>query len=485
MRRDREQGRLRPVRPAGPSTGGRGVSGAGGRVAALASVLAVALTPLQPAPATAELEGPPDPVIERPGEDWPELAGGDVGAYLLLEAETGQTLAASGEDVRRPVASTVKILTALTVIERVDPADEVTVGSEVAAVPGAGVGLAPGDTWTVEQLLDALLSRSGNDAAEALAVHVGGDLPGFLALMDEEAASLGIADTDLVSASGLDDANELSARELAILGYAAITHDELRPFLGREQVTLPGIGPVPTRNELLLRYEDATGVKTGYTAAAGYGLVGSARRDDRELIAVVLDAGDEPARFEVVEQLLDLGFAAYEPRELAATLRYAVAGGSRTVTVDPTLVTVPADRTAELDLPVEPRPPESPPQVDIRVSSAGEGEAAHGAGTPGAPSGDAVDEATAADEGADDDTADTTGDEGSNHAPDGDVADGDDPAESGPSPDPLAGEVLGELQAQLSTREPAPAGPDAQIGRAVIDGVYAGLRAAAAADHLR
>jgi serine-type D-Ala-D-Ala carboxypeptidase (penicillin-binding protein 5/6) len=266
------------------------------------------------------------------------------------------------------VASTIKVLTALTVLERTELDDEVTVGQEVADVPGSGVGLEPGDTWTVAELVDALIARSGNEAAEALAVHVAGSREAFLELMEQDAAALGVTGLELVSVSGLDDGNLLSAADLARISAAALDHPELGPFLGREVVTLPGEGELPTRNELLGRYPEATGVKTGFTSAAGYSLVGSAERGQRELVAVVLGAGEDPARFELAARLLDLGFDAYEPRLLEAELRFTVAGGAVALAVEAHEVVIPTGESASLSLPVTPRPPEGDVTVPILVA---------------------------------------------------------------------------------------------------------------------
>jgi D-alanyl-D-alanine carboxypeptidase len=334
----------------------------------LALVATAALVAGAPGPALAELAPPPAPVIDGTPASWPDPPGfDDVAAYLLIDATSGQVLAARAADERRPVASTVKVLTALSVVTRTQLSDEVTVGDEVDGVPGSGVEIAPGDTWDIEDMLEALIARSGNEVAEALAVHVAGDADAFVKLMEQDAAQLGVVGLDLVSASGLDDDNRLSAQDLATISRVALADPELGPILGRLDVDLPGIGVVRSRNDLLARYPGATGVKTGFTLAAGNSLVGSAGRGDRELIAVVLGAGDDPERFELTADLLDLGFDGFRDTELAAQLRLAVAGGSVTVAVPPTRVTVPSDASAELDLAVPIRVPDGDLTVELRV----------------------------------------------------------------------------------------------------------------------
>lgn len=373
------------------------------------------VVPLAPPPAPPShvqlLEPDPDPGAAWPEPDLPELA-----AWILVEGATGQVLAAEAADLRRPVASTVKVLTALAVIGAVDLDEEVTVGGEVLDVPGASVDLEPGERWTVAELLDGLLSRSGNDAAEALVAHVDGALEPFLERMETTARDLGVDGLELVSASGLDDDNRLSAADLATLGRAGLADPRLRPFLGARTVVLPGRGELETRNLLLDAYPGATGVKTGFTEAAGNSLVASAVRDDRELVAVVLGAGDDPERFEAAATLLDLGFEAFDPTEVTTTLQLAVAGGEVTLEVPPVTLTVPVDELAVFDLAVPDRVPDAAPAATLRV-----------AGT--------------------------------------DVAAVDTEVDTSSAP----GEVHG----------------DAALGRALVDGVYATMRAAAAAEHLR
>lgn len=371
---------------------------------------------VEPAAATSRYDPPSEPVLGPAPAGWPAPPSAPATAYVLVDAHTGQVLAAHDADRPRAVASTVKVLTALSVAARTDLDDPVTVGDEVVGVEGSGVGLVSGDTWRVEQLLDAVISRSGNEAAEALAVHVGGSTEGFVAMMLADAAALGLGKPPLVSPSGLDDANQLSAMDLATLARVALADPELRPFFGRREVVLPSVGRVETRNQLLLRYPDATGVKTGFTLAAGNSVIGSARRDGRELIAVVLDAGDDPARFEAAAELLDLGFDRYRPAVLDAHLAFAVAGGQRVLRVPETRVVTPTGLRAGLRMPVTARPPEDDVRVDVEV----------------------------------------------------------------------AGDTLATVVATLGTDgRPAPVTPDAEIGRAIVDGIYVALRAANARDVLR
>lgn len=252
--------------------------------------------------------------------------GIDATNFVLLDATTGQVLLARAPDERRPVASAIKVLTALTVVERLSARDDVTVGEEVEDVGGSEVGLVPGATWSVEDLLEALLVRSGNEAAEALAIAVSGDREAFVALMREDAAALGVEDATITDPSGLADGNLLSAMELATLGRAALAHPVLAPIVARSVVVLPGLGEVPNRNLLVGTYPGATGIKTGFTTAAGNVIVASARRGERDLVAVILGSGPDPARFRDAERLLDVGFEAFE--DIGPLPDYLLASGA-------------------------------------------------------------------------------------------------------------------------------------------------------------
>ncbi|TVR36080.1 MAG: D-alanyl-D-alanine carboxypeptidase [Nitriliruptor sp.] len=347
------------MRRSSPRVLRRGLIAPGATVVVLLTAMVSALLVAPTAPAVAQSSAPsiPEPVLtDAPGPTWPGPDPIDAEAYVLIEVATGQRLAALHADTRRPVASTVKLLTAYTVIQRADLDAAVTVGDEVLDVPGSGVGLQPGDEWTVEELLDGLLARSGNDAAETLAVHVGGTREGFVALMEQDAAALGVTGLDLTSPSGLDDTQLFSASDLAVIGLAVLQDDDLPELLARQVVTLPGQPAAETRNELLDRYPGATGMKTGFTTPAGHSLVGSAQRGERDLIAVVLGAGEDPSRFDGTATLLDHGFGDMAVSEVGTSIQILLAGGAMELVVPPTPVTVPSVSEASLQLTLPVRP---------------------------------------------------------------------------------------------------------------------------------
>lgn len=329
-------------------------------------VMSAALAPAAPPAVGAAAEADDAVVGEVPSGEWPAGPAVTASSYVLLDGDTGQVLAERAADAPRPVASTIKILTALTALERVGLDEVVTVGQEVEGVRGASVGLRPGDRWTVAELLDAVIVRSGNEAAVALAVHVAGSVEGFLQLMQADARDLGIELPRLVSVNGLDDENRLTARQLGSLTRAALSDRRFREIASQRSVSLPGRGTETSRNLLLGRYPGATGVKTGYTQAAGWSVVASAERDGRVLIAVVLDSRSDQARFDDAAALLDHGFEGFERVEAGVDLRLRQPGrwiDFEAVTV-PLLVPVSDPRlTIEQPLPV--RVPEEPVVVSV------------------------------------------------------------------------------------------------------------------------
>jgi D-alanyl-D-alanine carboxypeptidase (penicillin-binding protein 5/6) len=166
-----------------------------------------------------------------------------------------------------------------------------------------------------------MIARSGNDAAVALAAHVGGSVERFVGLMETDAERLGIEGLQLDDPTGLSDRNRLSASHLAELARAALADPQFRRISALAIVDLPRGGPQATRNLLLLDYPDATGIKTGQTLAAGWSVVGSAQRHEREVVAVVLDAASDEARFTDAAALLTHGLESFHNVSLSSTLR--------------------------------------------------------------------------------------------------------------------------------------------------------------------
>jgi D-alanyl-D-alanine carboxypeptidase (penicillin-binding protein 5/6) len=237
---------------------------------------------------------------------------------ILVDLDTGQVLFAKNPDAERPVASLTKVMTALLVLERSRRSDVATVQPD-AVIPTdaragvAALGLRPGERIAVGQLLYALLLQSANDAAVALADQVSGSQARFVQLMDVRAARLGMRRTHFLSANGLDDHGYSTARDLARLARAAMATPGFPAIVHTEFHSIPSTaGPdrkVQNRNVLLWLYPGATGIKTGYTARAGYCEIATAERDGRREVAVVLGAPSDA--FSDAATLLNYGFAAF------------------------------------------------------------------------------------------------------------------------------------------------------------------------------
>jgi D-alanyl-D-alanine carboxypeptidase (penicillin-binding protein 5/6) len=205
-----------------------------------------------------------------------------------------------------------------------------------AAIPGESLlGLQAGERISVRDLLYGLILRSGNDAAETLAVAAAGSEPRFVRQMNFRAAALGLADTHYSNPIGLDEpGNYSSAADLLALSRRLLETPAFSRIARSRSAVLRSLRPrerIYTRNTLLLRAPWANGVKTGHTLGAGYVLVGSGRRDGVELISAVLGAPSESQRDMETLDLLDYGFSLYrtrrplrrEAQEASPSIRFA------------------------------------------------------------------------------------------------------------------------------------------------------------------
>ena len=212
-------------------------------------------------------------------------------AAVLMDADMGQVLYEKNGDRQMLIASTTKIMTALVVLEHAAPDDVITVTPDHMA-EGSSMYLRAGETVRVEELLYGLLLCSGNDAALAVTECAGGLEP-FVALMNEKAAALGMADTHFANPNGLDDEEHYStARDMAQLARAAVNEPTLLRMASTRQASIGG-RTLTNHNKLLGRMEGCLGLKTGYTKAAGRTLVSCAEKDGRRLVAVTLRDGDD------------------------------------------------------------------------------------------------------------------------------------------------------------------------------------------------
>ena len=244
------------------------------------------------------------------------LAQGETSAKAacVMEMETGRVLFEYNARARLPMASTTKVMTALLAIENGDLSSEVTCSSNAFGVPGTSIYLAEGETLTLEQMLYGLMLASGNDAAVAIAEHIGGSVPQFVRMMNARAAELGAAGTHFSNPNGLpDDTHVTTAYDLARIARAAMGNEAFRRIVSTRSAQIPWAGRTYSRqlrnkNRLLETYPGATGVKTGFTSRAGRCLVFGASRDGMELVGVVLNCSDW---FDEAARLMDACFETY------------------------------------------------------------------------------------------------------------------------------------------------------------------------------
>lgn len=228
-------------------------------------------------------------------------------SYLLYDTGSGQVLYEHNSTVARAPASLTKLMTALLVLERADLDAEVLIVPE-DLVGGAAMGLAAGDLVSVADLLWGMLLPSGNDAATALARHVGGSVEAFVALMNQRAGELGLTQSHFVNAHGLDaEGHVSSAADLLTLTRALWNYSLFRSIVSKARVEWNGHELVST-NEWLTTFEGATGVKTGTTDNAGECLVASVERDGRTVILVIMGS---TARYQDAATLYDTFRADY------------------------------------------------------------------------------------------------------------------------------------------------------------------------------
>jgi D-alanyl-D-alanine carboxypeptidase len=283
--------------------------------------IAAALLPSFTPPTEAGSGPPPEPV-ELTAEAW-----------IVYDVDADLVLASQRADEERPMASVTKIMTALVVVEEADLDGTVRISESAAATGEAEIGLVPGERWSVRDLLAAVMVRSGNDAAVALAEHVGGSVEGFAELMNEKAAAIGLEHTHFVNPHGLDEEGHYtSAADLIAMARLALADPYLARLARTKLITFrPDPSGVARRarntNRLLGAYPGVVGVKTGFTGLAGKVLVSALERNNRTLLAVVMGSEDH---FRDSRELLDWGYSlpTLEARFLAPLVAEEGGGGS-------------------------------------------------------------------------------------------------------------------------------------------------------------
>ncbi len=210
---------------------------------------------------------------------------------IVIDANSGRVLYGKNINERRLIASTTKILTALVVINNASMDDIVKVGEEIKDAYGSSIYIKQGEEYTVKDLLYGLILRSGNDAALSLAVHVGGSVDGFVALMNDTALNIGMKSSTFNNPHGLDEQTEnmSTVYDMAILMRKAMENDIFKEITGAKSHKFSANGQKYewyNKNKLLSEYKYATGGKIGYTKRAGHTFVSSATKDGKNLITV-------------------------------------------------------------------------------------------------------------------------------------------------------------------------------------------------------
>ncbi len=235
-------------------------------------------------------------------------------SYLLYDDTAGAVISSRSPNDERSIASVTKIMAGLVVLERGVLTDEVEISANAAATGEKEIGLVTGEVVTVEALLKALMVDSANDAATALAEHVGGSVAGFVEMMNERAKGLGLEHTSFANPHGLDAPGHYStASDLLVIAREAMTHELFQETVRSKTLVFP---PAPdgtvrqgsTTNLMLEDYEGMIGVKTGFTNRALLTFVGAAERDGRRIYVVVLGSEGQRGHFADARLLLDYAF---------------------------------------------------------------------------------------------------------------------------------------------------------------------------------
>lgn len=226
-------------------------------------------------------------------------------ACVVIDRKTNSVLFGKNENSKKKMASTTKIMTATIIIEKCNLTDTIEISKKAAGTGGSRLGLKTGDKITVLDLLYGLMLRSGNDAAVALAEYAGGDINGFAELMNAKALELGLTNTHFETPHGLDS-NEhyTTAYELAILSNYALNNPTFAKIVGTKNYTITINGSpkvLSNTNELLGNMEGVYGIKTGFTNGANRCLVTACKKNNIDIICVVL--GADTKKFRTIDSI--------------------------------------------------------------------------------------------------------------------------------------------------------------------------------------
>lgn len=255
-------------------------------------------------------------------------------SYVLMERSTGEVLLEHNAHERLRPASVTKVMTLLLIMEALDDGrigwdDMVQTSAAAAAKGGSQIYLEENEQLPLEEMLKSIVVSSANDCACAMAEHIAGSEAAFVEMMNARAEQLGMTDTHFVNCTGLDDEPEAAehlttAYDIALMSRELLGHEAIKKYTTIWMDTVrDGQFGLSNTNKLVRFYDGTTGLKTGYTSAAGHCLSASAERNGMELIAVVLHCASSTDRFESAKALLNYGFSNYalvtpEPGKLPA-----------------------------------------------------------------------------------------------------------------------------------------------------------------------
>lgn len=243
----------------------------------------------------------------------------------ILTTDDGQTLFEQNADEVHPPASVTKIMTMLLIMEAVDSGkasldDMVTASAHAAEMGGSQIYLKESEQMTLDDMLKSIAVASANDAAVAVAEHLGGSESAFVSMMNDRAAALGCTGTTFVNPNGLDTDGEetkTTARDLALISQELLKHEKILEYTSIWMDTVRnGEFGLANTNKMLRLYDGMIGLKTGYTSTAGYCISAVAERDGMRLIAVVMGEPDKESRNADITAMLNYGFANYAMTEI-------------------------------------------------------------------------------------------------------------------------------------------------------------------------
>lgn len=261
---------------------------------------------------------------------------------LIYDRASGNILYEKNGNKQTPMASTTKIMTAIVVLENANLTDVVTIDSKAAGTGGSRLGLKKNDKITVNDLLYGLMLRSGNDAAVALANYVGGSIDGFADMMNNKARELGLVNSHFIVPHGLDnDGHYTTAYELAKMADYALKIDKFKEIVSTKSTTINISGypkAINNTNQLLGSIEGVYGVKTGFTNGAGRCLVSACKRNELDIITVIIGADTTKQRTADTIKLINYAYNNFEIVNIKEIIENEFANGRGLIKVEYLLI---------------------------------------------------------------------------------------------------------------------------------------------------